>query len=61
MDEYFTVPEAAKKLSITVGGIHHLIRTGTIQAKRKGNQYFIHPSELEKAEVRKKPGRPRGK
>lgn len=61
MEDYLTIGDAAKLLNITVGGVHHLIKVGTIQAERKGGLiYLIHKSELAKAETRKGKGRPRG-
>lgn len=60
MEELLTISETAKLLKITVGGVHHLIRVGTIKAERAGSIYLIPKEELAKAEARKGRGRPRG-
>lgn len=59
MEEFLTITEAAKLLNMTVGGVHHLIKVGTIKAERAGAFYLIPKSELAKAENRKGKGRPR--
>ena len=60
MEDFVSIAEAAKLLKISVGGVHHLIKVGTIKAERTAAQYLIHKSELPKAESRKGKGRPRG-
>ena len=59
MEDFVTISEAAKLLNMTVGGVHHLIKVGTIKAERTVAQYLIPKSELAKAESRKGKGRPR--
>ena len=59
MEDFVSISEAAKLLNMTVGGVHHLIKVGTIKAERTAAQYLIHKSELPKAETRKGKGRPK--
>lgn len=61
MEDFVEISEAAKILNITVGGVHHLIKVGTIKAERTKSQYLIPKSELAKAVNRRGKGRPRGK
>lgn len=60
MEEFLTIAEFAKLLNITVGGVHHLIKVGTIHAERAGSLYLIRRTELAKAGDRKRRGRPQG-
>jgi len=60
MEDFVSISEAAKLLNMTVGGVHHLIKVGTIKAERTLAQYMIPKSELPKAANRRGKGRPRG-
>lgn len=58
--DFVTVREASKKLKITVGRVHQLIRAGRLPAEKLGFQYAIKKDDVKRVEQRK-PGRPRHK
>lgn len=55
-----TVKDASKRLEITVGRVHQLIKAGRLPAVKLGFQYVIKAADLKRVEDRK-PGRPASK
>ena len=54
-----TTAQAAAALGITERGVRNLIDSGTLPARKLGQQWFIDPADLKRPEVRdRKPGRP---
>lgn len=52
-----TVKDASKRLEISVGRVHQLIKAGRLPAVMLGFQYVIRIDDLKRVEDRK-PGRP---
>lgn len=55
MEEYLTVQEFAFKCGVHIGTIYNRIRSGEIEALKKGSATFIHKDTPAKG--RKMPGR----
>lgn len=59
LNAFLTTQQAAEQLGITERAIRKLIESGTLPAKKIGGNWFIHPDDLERDEVKnRKPGRP---
>jgi excisionase family DNA binding protein len=54
-----TVPQAAAALNLSVDGVHHLIKVGTLRAAKIGRDYLIRAADVERTKVRRGRGRPR--
>jgi len=54
-----TTTEAAARLGITPRHVRHLIKTGQLPATKQGRDWLIDENDLQLAEARRKPGRPR--
>jgi len=54
-----TTATAAARLGITPRHVRHLIKTGQLPATKQGRDWLIDENDLQLAEARRKPGRPR--
>lgn len=59
LDALLTTGQAADRLGVSERAVRKLIESGTLPARRMGANWFIHPDDLDRPEVRgRKPGRP---
>lgn len=59
LDEFMTTADAASQLGISERRVLVLIDEGRLPARKLGNQWIIHPDDLERDDIRnRKPGRP---
>ncbi len=59
LDSFLSTGQAAQRLQITERAVRKLIDSGTLPAKKVGANWFIHPDDLNRPEVKnRKPGRP---
>ncbi|WP_396349715.1 helix-turn-helix domain-containing protein [Gordonia amicalis] len=47
IDEYFDVPEVAKRTGYSELTVRAKIRDGILPAVRRGRRLFIHPNDIE--------------
>jgi excisionase family DNA binding protein len=57
-ENLLSVKEVADKRGVTVWRIHQLIKAGTLQAEKYGNQYLIKTKDANALTIHGKPGRP---
>lgn len=57
-ENLLSVKEVAEKRGVTVWRIHQLIKAGTLQAEKYGNQYLIKIKDADALTIHGKPGRP---
>lgn len=58
-ENLLSVREVAEKRGVTVWRIHQLIKDGTLQAEKYGNQYLITDNAADALTIHGKPGRPK--
>ncbi|MDQ3747924.1 MAG: helix-turn-helix domain-containing protein [Acidobacteriota bacterium] len=57
-ENLLSVREVADRRGVTVWRIHQLIKAGTLQAEKYGNQYLIRIKDADSLTIHGKPGRP---
>jgi len=57
-ENLLSVKEVAEKRGVTVWRIHQLIKAGTLQAEKYGNQYLIKTNDADSLTIHGKRGRP---
>lgn len=57
-ENLLSVREVAEKRGVTVWRIHQLIKAGTLQAEKYGNQYLIKTNDADALTIHGKRGRP---
>ncbi len=57
-ENLLSVREVAEKRGVTIWRIHQLIKAGTLEAKKYGNQYLINGKDADALTIHGKPGRP---
>jgi len=58
-ENLLSVREVAEKRGVTVWRIHQLIKAGTLQAEKYGNQYLVKIKDADALTIHGKPGRPK--
>jgi excisionase family DNA binding protein len=59
LDDLMSVKAAAARLNLTQRGVRKLIESGVLPARKLGPNWFIHPGDLERDEVKNRRGRGR--
>jgi excisionase family DNA binding protein len=59
MDIVLTTREAADDLGLTVRQVRNLIKRGTLPARKVGRDWLIKAADVEVAQSRPRPGRPK--
>ena len=57
-ENLLSVAEVAEKRGVTISRIHQLIKNGTLNAKKYGNQYLIKDVDAIALKIHGKAGRP---